>query len=157
MGFVAVPDTVNTKDLPTFLAQGGVFNPDSLNAASRARVIAFRAWIGAGDAQALIQFKTGKLLSIDHGDALDVASSSVDAQGVSVSGVADDVGRDARLARVTVERIENVSEHELLTAVADVPDEPGWNLDLDARLKIAEWLANRRGKIREVMSKWSIK
>jgi hypothetical protein len=157
VGVVAVPRTVNTKDLPQFLAGGGVFDLDMLNAASRARVAAFRAWIGAGDAQALIQLQTGILLSIDHGDALNVALTTVDPQMVTVPGVADDVGRDARLARVTIELIENVPDREVIRAVADVPDDPDWGLSIEDRLEIAEWLADRRGKIGEVMSKWATK
>jgi hypothetical protein len=157
VGVVAVPRTVNTKDLPQFLAGGGAFALDALNAASRARVATFRAWIGAGDSQALIQLQTGVLLSIDHGDALNAAINTFDPQVVTVQGVPDDVGRDARLARVTIERIENVADSELVRAVADVPDDPDWGLSIDDRLGIAEWLAIRRGKIGEVMAKWATK
>lgn len=53
-----------------------------------------------------------------------------------------------------VEKIEAIPAETILTMVAGVPDEPGWRLGIEARLRVAEWLMKRQPRLREVMDGW---
>src|SRR5260370_41681169 len=57
---------MNTRDFG-LLARGD-FDPKLVDPPARALVVAFQAWIGVADVQILVNLKTGRIRSIDHGD-----------------------------------------------------------------------------------------
>jgi hypothetical protein len=75
----------------------------------------------------------------------------------STPGVPPDFARDAALIDAAVDKIEGIADHSLVEAVARMPSDPEWNSATDRRFAVAEWLAWRRGRLREVMSQWSRK
>ena len=68
-GTVDVVGTINPKDMGR-IAPELKLDEKNVDALSRANVVIFQTWIGAGDPQVLIDPGTGKVLSIDHGGAL---------------------------------------------------------------------------------------
>jgi hypothetical protein len=147
----------NARHLQQFLPPQGQFDVASVDAASRAMVIAFQSWIGAGDSQVLIDLATGEVLSIDHGECFGSAATLSDPTPIvtDIPGVSSDHGRTARLIDRAVKTIEAVTDGQLLEAVACVPDVPDWRADADRRLTIAAWLAHRRDRLRGVMQSWT--
>jgi hypothetical protein len=146
--------TVNTRELA--LLAPGRFNPGAVDAASRALVVAFQTWLGVGDVQVLVNLSTGHLRSIDHGECFTTTGQLTDPVLVvlSIQGMADDVGRDDASIDSAASRIEAVTDQQLTDAVARIPLGDPWKSPADRRLEIANWLAHRRGKIREVMAQW---
>src|SRR5262249_2939597 len=67
MGSEDLKGTENTKKLQELL-NNGQFKPQSVDGASRARVIVFQSWMGVGDEQALVNLTTGYVYCIDNGD-----------------------------------------------------------------------------------------
>lgn len=156
---VGIEDTLgaeNVRHLPRFLADGS-FDPDHVDAGSRGRVIAFQTWIGVDeDTQALVQFESGRVLSIDHGSAFgsidDLRKPSV--VHLKIDSVPDDLGTDKANVRRAVKAIEQLSDDDLLAAVANVPDEAGWIASRKRRFQMFEWLSFRRDRLMEVMEEW---
>jgi hypothetical protein len=52
----------------TALRPDGTLDPATLDASTRAIVVVFQTWLGVGDTQILVDLRTGRLLSIDHGE-----------------------------------------------------------------------------------------
>lgn len=52
------------------------------------------------------------------------------------------------------DKLEAVSDAAILDAVARVPWGDGWGGSADTRMHLAERLADRRSKVREVMESW---
>lgn len=153
VGIADEPAMENFRHI-TDKAPDGNLDPRRLDVGSVARVIAFQSWIGAGDTQILVDLRTGRLLSIDHG-ALAAASSLNSAPVIVIApGIPGDVGRSSALMRPVLERIENVTDEDLLRAVAGAPDDAQWQAGADRRLAIAESLALRRDALREVITQW---
>jgi hypothetical protein len=145
---------VNDRELAAI--GGGPLDPAKINAASRARVVAFQSWLGVGDNQVLIDVAGGSVYSIDHGQCLDNLSDFSDPVLVvhAVPGLPDDHGREAACIEAAVTEIESVTDAELLEAVARVPSGGAWQSAPDRRLAMARWLAHRRDRIRGVMHGW---
>lgn len=156
---VGIEDTENAenvKQLPQYLKDGS-FDPSHLDASSRARLIVFQTWIGVEvDTQALVQFSSGKVLSIDHGSAFGSTTDQSKPRVIKldIPGVPDTVGTDATNVRRAVSAVEQLSDEEILSAVAKMPDESGWNAAKDRRFQIFDWVRSRRDRLREVMEQW---
>jgi len=155
VGIEDLPNTINSKDLQPFLA-GGQFDPGIVNPSSRARVIAFQTWLGVVDAQVLVSMTDGSIWTIDHGDAFAATATQTDPSIViaPIPGVPDTVGKEVTYVEEAVRRIELISDNDLLIAVAGIPAGDPWRSPVDRRVEIAQWLAHRRGRIREVMGRW---
>jgi hypothetical protein len=153
VGMADEPAMENFRHI-TEKAPDGNLDPQRLDAVSVARVIAFQTWVGAGDTQMLVDLRTGRLLSIDHGDVVAVNSLNSPPAIVVAEGIPVDVGNEAGVMRPALERIERVSDEDLLRAVAGAPDDVEWNAGADRRLAIAESLALRRDALREVITQW---
>lgn len=157
VGIEDVKDAENVKHITNLLKDVGL-DPSTIDAASRARVVAFQSLIGVGDTQVIIQFSTGKILSIDHGDVFrDQTLSSFSEPSVTlreIPGVPSDVGRDRSLLMAEVARIESLTDTDLLKVVSRVPDEEGWNANRERRFRIFEWLLHRKRRLREAIDQW---
>jgi hypothetical protein len=150
---------INARDIDLFLA-GAQFPPSKVDAASRARVIVFQSWLGVSDEQVLIDLDNGRILSFDHGDSF----GSIGVRGeqipdpipivTAIGGVPDSVGRSPDVTLAAVSSVESFTDQQLLLAVSCIPDDTLWNGGTARRLRIAEWLAYRRERIREVMQAW---
>jgi hypothetical protein len=148
-------DNVNSRDIAPFV-QSGAFDPKKLDTASRAAVVVFQSWIGAGDAQVLLNLTTGRVSSIDHGECFgNLAQSAPTPVVTDIPGVDADVGRDRKFVEASVGRAEAISDEDLLDAVARVPNVGEWRADENRRLQIAQWLASRRDELRKVMKAWA--
>ncbi len=155
-GTVDVVGTINPKDMGR-IAPELKLDEKNVDALSRANVVIFQTWIGAGDPQVLIDPGTGKVLSIDHGGALaDTTNQGAPTLVVApIPGLPDTYGSKAGARFELVERIESLSEEEILEAVSRVPTgEEVWRGSRTTRLTIGRWLASRRSKVREVIEKW---
>jgi hypothetical protein len=141
----------------TALRPDGTLDPATLDASTRAIVVVFQTWLGVGDTQILVDLRTGRLLSIDHGEWCPDPANRDDPAVIETPGVPPDFARDAALIDAAVDKIEGIADHSLVEAVARMPSDPEWNSATDRRFAVAEWLAWRRGRLREVMSQWSRK
>jgi hypothetical protein len=133
------------------------FDRNLVGASSRALSVAFQMWIACGDGpQYLVNTTTGAVRSIDFGDCLPKAlpAGPPVLLVASIPGVSDTLGADAQSVEAAVRKIEGVTDQQIVAAVAQVPDEPGWDAPIDRRLAIANWLVERRSKVREVMKSW---
>jgi hypothetical protein len=151
------PGTTNVRNLGVLFGPEGKLDPKVLDPASRARTVVFQSWLGVQDGQVLINATTGRVESIDHGAwASSVLSAPPDPTPVvtDIPGC-DDVGKTPELVEEAVERIEAVSDEELLEAVARVPEGPEWGLDRPARLALVRALALRRDRLRAAMTTWT--
>lgn len=155
VGMLDAPNTENARNLGSML-QAKKFDPAIIDGASRALVVAFQAWVCAGDAQVLVNFKTGHVLSIDHGDCFGALGSGATPgpAAVNIPGVDPDVGREAQYAERAAAAIQAVSDTDLIEAVAQIPDGQPWSKDESERFAIAEHLAQRRDRMTEVMEPW---
>jgi hypothetical protein len=135
-------------------APDGNLDPARLQPGSVARVVAFQSWIGADDTQILVDLRTGKLFSIDHGALAAIASPGGSPQVVVAPGIPADIGRVSALMLPTIERIEAITDEDLLRAVAGAPDDPIWCTLDEGRLAIAESLRLRRDALRQVLTQW---
>ncbi len=153
MGSEDEKDCVNTRDLamlaPTFDAK--LVDPES-----RALVVAFQTWIGVGDVQVLVNLKSGRIRSIDHGECFMATDRPADPvlTVLNIPGVDDKHGSDNESVKAAIERIESVGDQALVDAVTRIPLGDSWRSPASRRLEIAVWLADRRGKVREAMATW---
>jgi hypothetical protein len=131
---------------------GGVLDPGTLDEASVARVIVFQSWIGADDTQIMVDLRNGRVLSIDHGAY--GAFSSSDPQPVVAPGLPDGFARRRSVVEPEIDRIEALSDEEILAATARVPDALEWRAARGRRLALAESLGLRRDRLRQAMSGW---
>jgi hypothetical protein len=150
VGIEDAPGTVNSKDLsalaPNFSAA------EKVERHSRALADVFYSWLGIGDSQVLVHVSTGRILTVDYGDAFsDIGNLSDPARVVTHIPGAETVGVGRSELSDAIEVIESVSEDALLGAVACIPNEPSWNGEASRRLQIARWLAFRRTRLREVI------
>jgi hypothetical protein len=148
-------NTVNARDLQPMLG-GGQFDPKLVDAAARALVVAFQTWLGVDDTQVLINLRTGQVRSIDHGACFANTTSATPRalNALAIPGVPDDLGRDPAAIEEATLRIESVTDQQLVDAVTRIPVGEPWRAPTERRLEIANWLAFRRSKIREVMAQW---
>lgn len=133
------------------------FNPELLDPESRALVVAFQTWIGVKDVQVLVNFKSGRIGSIDHGDCFSdtTAGDEPKLNRLTIKGVPDSLGSDQVSLGGAAKKIEEVTDQEILEAVARVPDGTAWQSAVDRRVEIAKWLVGRRGELREVLKTWA--
>jgi len=155
VGVEDVPDAFNARDL-------GLFEPSGRLASGRLErqwlcsVLVFQTWIGVSDQQVLLRLGDGAVFSIDHGAAFSGFPNPT-APAVVVTPIPDVPESERKvpsLIDAAVSGVENLSDDDLLAAVARIPDEPGWQADPGRRLAIAQWLAHRRGLLRGVMDSW---
>ena len=151
--------SVNSRELSPLLA-GGEFRANAVDPQSRARTTVFHTWLGMSDAQVLISLTDGKVMSIDHGDCFgileDPAGKPVVIR-VDIPGVDQNVGREERYVLPAVDRIEAVTESDMLEAVARIPAGGQWRSSAERRLAIGRWLIQRQQQVRGVMSAWMMK
>jgi hypothetical protein len=133
---------------------GGVLDPAKLDIPSRVRVLVFQTWLGVQDTQILVDIRSGKLMSIDHGEWGSDLSTGADPTVISTPGVADDVGRVAKHVNDCLRRIKEVTDEHILDAVARMPTGADWNADRGRRLDIALWLGWRRDRLPGVIHAW---
>jgi hypothetical protein len=154
VGTLDMPDTINAKDFSALgvkdLPEGAISTDD------RARVVVFQTWLGAGDAQVLVDLLRNRLYSIDHGEVFGDTSSTAEPTPVitDIPGVKRDHGCDHACVRGAVGRIESISDVELLECVARMPTGPTWRSDPGRRLAIAQWLSHRRAALRGAIAQW---
>jgi hypothetical protein len=153
VGIADEPGMENFKDIAATVA-GGQLDESRLDPAAVARVIAFQTWVGADDTQILVELRSGKLLSIDHGQLKALNALNTPPQIVIATGIAGTVGREPRFMRPAVERIEQVTDEDLLRAVARAPNDAQWNAPPDRRLALAQSLRLRRDALRETLKQW---
>lgn len=156
VGIHDVPSTINSKDLAPFVGSGQ-FQPGLIDPVSRGGAIVFQSWLGsAGDPQVLIGLTTGSIACIDHGDCFGSTDTLSDPVPIvtPIPGVGADVGKRQGHMLPTIERIEAISDRELLEAVSRIPSGTAWRSPVDRRVQIAQWLAHRRDRLREVMITW---
>jgi hypothetical protein len=147
------PGMENLRHLGSVLPSGQL-DPAKIDLFSRARVLAFQTWLGVQDTQILVDLRDGKLMSIDHGDWAATLTTGTDPTIVQTPGVADDVGRGVRSLEVALRRIREITDEQLLDAVARMPTDPEWNADRSRRLEVARWLRWRRERLTGVMRVW---
>ncbi len=145
---------VNMRDLGVI----GVTTLDAkqVDAPARARVVAFQSWIGANDAQVMLDMVSGRASSVDHGDVFGNTATLGDPTLVitDMPGIARNHGCNAGCVAEAVEKIESLGDDDLLQAVAGVPLGEGWRSEPARRLQIAQWLSHRRDRLREAMKSW---
>lgn len=151
-----VVDTVNARDLQPLLA-GGSFDPRTVNATARARVAAFQSWVGADDAQVLVNYRDGSVWTIDHGAVLGNLADRSDPvpHMTSIPGLDDAVGRRMGDLMPAVMDIEALTEADLVAAVAGVPHGDPWRSPVERRADVVGYLQHRQGRLREVMTQWA--
>lgn len=155
VGTQDIPGSVNARDLEPFI-RDGTFQPGLVDPISRARVVAFQTWLGVGDAQVLLSLTDGAIFSIDHGDCFGTVGTRSDPAitVTSIPGVPNLVGKDVSSVEAAVRRIESISDRDILEAVTRIPAGGPWRSPVDRRAEIGHWLADRRGRMREVMEQW---
>ncbi len=146
---------MNARELQPLLA-GGQFDPGSIDPRSRALVVAFQSWLGVGDTQVLINFRDGRVRSIDHGECFSKTSTNVAPTlvVVSIPGIADTVGKERYAVEAAITAVERVTDHDLMELVAQVPAGEPWRGPVARRAQIASWLSDRRSQIRALMEAW---
>ncbi len=147
-------NVVNSRDLQKLTP--GEFEARLVDAKARALVVAFQTWIGLGDVQVLINLKSGKIRSIDHGDCFTATQQPADPSltVLPITGVPNGLGSDPTSVASAAGLIEAVTDQQILEAVSGIPIGATWRGPVARRLEIASWLAARRGKVRGVISKW---
>ena len=148
-------NVINNRDLDRLAARD--FDAQLVDPRARALVVAFQTWIGVGDVQVLINLKSGKIRSIDHGECF-TATQQLTAPSlnlVSIKGVPDTLGNEAASVAAAADQIEAVTDQQILDAVAGIPLGDPWKSPASRRLEIATWLAGRRRMVREVMEQWA--
>jgi hypothetical protein len=147
------PAMENLRHLANVLP-GGQLDTGKIDVASRVRVLAFQTWLGIGDTQILVDIRSGKLLSIDHGEWGADLSVGADPPVMETPGVPNDFGRVTRYVEDALRRIRAVTDEQLLDAVARMPTGADWNADRSHRLEVARWLGWRRDRLSGVIRAW---
>jgi len=129
--------------------------PNQIDWASWAQVVCYQTWLFVGDPQAVIRMTDGKVFSIDHGKCFEqlLKGPPTSITVPDLPGASGVAFPDVHIVEA-VEKIEAVPADAILAMVAGVPDEPGWRLGIEARLRVAEWLIKRQPRLREVMDEW---
>lgn len=155
VGLEDKPGSVNVRELQPYL-QNAEFAMEQLDHRSLARVTAFQTWTGVGDTQVLIELKTGRVWSIDHGEALGQTGTNQPPSLIPppIPGVTLDAGSHGDALLEGVDRIEQISDAQLLDAVAGVPVGDPWRSPVERRFQTAKWLADRRDALRGVIEQW---
>jgi hypothetical protein len=154
VGSIDHRDTVNARYLDGLVADG-TLDVSVIDVGSRASVIAFQTWIGASDEQVLVNLKTGRILSIDHGDCLPDGGQLMRVVVAPIPGLSADIGRDFSLLRNTLTKILQVTEDDLIAAVSGIPDGNGWNGSVERRFRIVDGLLDRQSRLEEVLRAWA--
>jgi hypothetical protein len=148
------PGVESSKNLLRLIGSASTSLP--IDPLSRAVVAAFQTWLDVSDAQVLVNLETGCVETCDHGDTFGELRKGPPSRVV----IAKLPGTPSRASFTRAEldnavrRIELLTDFEILSAVASMPDEPGWQASFARRLAIAEWLIKRRGRLREVLLGW---
>lgn len=155
VGVFEVPDSINLKDIPT-LSPGLTFPPRVIDAASRARVVAFHTWFGFSDCQMFVGLGNGKVVTADLGGCLGdvVTQTNPTLTVLDIPGLPSNHGSQGDCVNAAVEAIESLTDDDILSAAAAMPGEPRWSGDRPQRLARAKWLAGRRSKVRGVLEQW---
>jgi hypothetical protein len=152
---VGMDDVPNSENSKFFQQSNVVLTNKMIDPDQRALVVTFQTWVLAGDLQVLVDFTHGRIFSHDHGDCFPPTGLRADMPLVvaPLNGVDNNHGCSGACVDRAVARVESCDDDVLLRAVACVPDT--WGADDAHRLAIAEWLAERRDRIRGVMQSWS--
>ena len=150
---------VGTEDLSHVIPSKGLdlgATPIKVSLDSRARVLVFQSWIDLADEQVLIRTTDGRVYSYDHGEAFRfIPPGPPRIVLADIGGLRLDWAASYTAGLEMVSAIEALSDHDILVAVAGIPDELGWNALFDRRLAIARWLMKRRDALRNEYNKWS--
>ena len=148
------PGVESSKKLARLVTGHSVSIP--IDPTSRALAIAFQTWLDVSDAQVFVNTLTGEVETYDHGETFGELRKGPPTRIViaRIPGVSDHVGLERQELDAAIRRIEALSANEILSAVAGIPDEPGWRATFDRRLAIAEWLIKRQARLREVLMGW---
>jgi len=150
VGLEDLTGTLNARELQLF----GVttLDPAKVSVGDRALVVAFHSWTASNDAQVLLNLQTGRVHTIDFGDSFSDVADEPGLIVLDLPGIDAQHGRAA--AESACERIEGVTDEQILQAVARVPWGDGWGASPDMRLALAQRLVDRRSKVRGVMMLW---
>jgi hypothetical protein len=150
VGLQDITGTLNARELQLV----GVTALDSgkVSVADRALVVAFHSWTATNDAQVLLNLQSGRVHTIDFGDSFSDMAGDPTLVVLDLPGIATDHGRAA--ATIASDRIEGLTDEQILRSVAQVPWGGGWGASQATRLELAERLAERRSKVRGVMMAW---
>jgi hypothetical protein len=144
---------VNIKDLGLM----GVSNlqAESVRPRDRANVVVFQSWMSVSDQQMLLDLRSGRLVSIDHGECFS-DTNAVDPTLIvtDIPGVPAAHGKTKEHVAPALEQVESVSDADLLSVVAQMPSGSPWNADASRRLAIAKCLAGRRDRLRGAIEGW---
>jgi hypothetical protein len=158
VGSEDIPGTVNARELEP-MQQSGQVPAGLIDPGSRARVVVFQTWLGLGDSQVLVGMTDGRVYSIDHGECFGSLADPPAAPTPVVTvipGVGPEVGQEAAYVLPALDRIESVTDDDLLKAVSQIPSGDAWQSPTDRRLAIGRWLAERRAAMRGVMESWML-
>lgn len=150
------PGTVNARDLGPLQTSGQV-RAGLIDPGTRARVVAFQTWLGLGDSQVLVGMTDGRVLSIDHGECFgNLSDPAAEPTPVvtDIPGVGPEVGQESVHVLPALDRIESVTDDDILKAVSQIPSGDAWKSPTDRRLAIGRWLSERRAAMRGVMESW---
>jgi hypothetical protein len=150
---------VGTADVSPVLpskALGPGNAPIKISSDGRARACVFQSWIDVADEQLLISTTDGRVYSNDHGEAFrELLPGPPRIVLADTGGLRLDWSSSFDAGLEMVSAIEELTDYEILVAVAGIPDEVGWNALFDRRLAIAKWLMKRREMLRVEYIKWS--
>jgi hypothetical protein len=135
------------------------FSANLIDPLERAKVVAFQTWMGAEDAQVLVDFLDRKLLSIDHGGCfaqIDRLTGRLDVVATVIPGTDPSIGRQIDLVEEAVYQIESICDQDLLEVVSCIPEGARWDAGIDRRLAIGAWLAHRRDHLRPALMEWAV-
>jgi hypothetical protein len=151
-------NVMNGRDLDQLTPEDfqAKFDANLVDPKARALVVAFQSWVGVGDVQILVNLKTGKIRSIDHGECFNVTDPAATPTLIvlPIKGVPQDLGSDSESVDAAATQIEAVTDQQILDAVSGIPLGEPWKSPAARRLAIATWLAARRPLVREVMKAW---
>lgn len=153
VGFEDIRGAINARELSLMGVTG--LDPTCVRGDRRALVVAFHTWLNVADAQVLIDMSNGTLATIDFGAAFS-GFPQPDPQliVVDIPGLPADFGHAPELVAAAADRIEAITDAQLVHAVAGIPTGTDWRADGNRRLALAEQIAIRRAKVRSVMERW---
>jgi hypothetical protein len=150
VGLLDIPGTVNACELS--LLGVATLDTSKVSPEDRALVVAFHTWTATNDAQVLLDMRAGRVFTIDFGDSFSDVSGDPQLVVLDLPGVSSTHGRGHAAAACS--KIEALSDHDILSAVAKVPWGDGWGATPELRLQLATRLSARRAKVRGVMGSW---
>jgi hypothetical protein len=147
-------DMINARDLGRLGL--GTIEPSLIDKYSWGLVIVFQTWLDVRDSQVLINVTNGRVATFDHGDCFGRLADSQPARVVftRIDGLDQSTAKAVAALDMAVDKIEAVTDGEILSAVSNMPVGPTWRSDAMRRLSIANWLQHRRTLVRGTIESW---